>query len=116
MNGGTVVLVTREGLGSVGPTDARFGIELFDRFLHTLEGRPDRPTAICFYTDGVKLVRKDSPVVMSLKLIEGMGTRLVICRTCLDYFGLADQVGVGEVGSMADIVALLSTAHHVVTV
>ena len=116
MDGGTVVLVTREGLGSVGGADAKFGIEMFDRFLHTLEGRTDRPRAMCFYTDGVKLVRKDSPVVMSLKLIEGLGTRLVVCKTCLEYFGLKDRVAVGTVGGMNDIVKLLMEADHVVTI
>jgi hypothetical protein len=41
---------------------------------------------------------------------------LILCRTCLDYFGIMDQVAVGSVGKMTDIVASLEEAKEVVTV
>jgi len=111
-----VVLVRQAALGHVAPADAQFGTEMFDRFLHSLENRPVRPRAVCFYTEGVKLVCQGSSVVESLKLLEGMGVRLVACGTCLDYVGLRDQVAVGEVCGMNEIVALLMEADLVLTV
>ena len=111
-----VVLIRQEGLGSVSAQDRRFGIDMMDRLLHTLEGQPVKPQAICFYTDGVKLVCEGSSVVPSLQILEGMGVKLVTCKTCLDYFKLFDKVAVGTVGSMNDIVKLLMEADHVVTV
>jgi DsrE/DsrF-like family len=111
-----VLLVTQEGLGRVDAAERQFGVEMFDRFLHALEGRATRPTAICFYTNGVKLVCAGSPALLGLGLLEGMGVRLVACRTCLEHFQMADKVKVGEVGGMNDIVALLSDADSVVTV
>jgi intracellular sulfur oxidation DsrE/DsrF family protein len=111
-----VLLVTREGLGHVGATDKQFGSEMFDRFLHALESQPVKPHAICFYTDGVKLVCDGSPALLGLKILQGQGVRLIACRTCLEHFGLSAKVAAGEVGGMNEIVALLTEADSVVTV
>jgi len=111
-----LVLVTREGLGRVDPTEKQFGVEMFDRFLHTLESQPLRPHSMCFYTDGVKLVCEGSPVLLGLRILEQIGVRMVTCRTCLEHFHLTDKVAVGEVGGMNDIVRLLTDADSVVTV
>ena len=111
-----VLLVTREGLGQVDAVDRPFGLEMFDRFLHALESQAVKPHAICFYTDGVKLVCSGSPALLGLRILHGQGARLVACRTCLEHFGLSDKVAVGEVGGMNDIVGLLTEADSVVTV
>ena len=111
-----VLLVTREGLGHVDPTDKPFGLEMFDRLLHAWESQPIKPHAICFYTDGVKLVCNGSPALLGLKILQSQGVRLVSCRTCLEHFGLTSQVEVGDVGGMSDIVGLLVEADSVVTV
>jgi hypothetical protein len=111
-----VLLVTREGLGQVPAADRQFGLEMFDRFLHAFETQPLKPHAICFYTDGVKLVCEGSPALLGLRLLEGQGVRLIACRTCLEHLGLSDKVAVGEVGGMNDVVRLLTEADKVVTV
>jgi intracellular sulfur oxidation DsrE/DsrF family protein len=111
-----VLLVTREGLGTVDPTDKQFGLEMFDRFLHAWEGQPVKPQSICFYTDGVKLVCEGSPALLGLRILQGEDVRLVACRTCLEHFRLTDKVAVGEVGGMDEIVGLLTEADKVVTV
>lgn len=111
-----VVLVTQDGLGHVDSGDRSFGVEMFDRFLHAFESQTVRPACICFYTNGVKLVCEGSPALLGLKLLQGMGVRLVACRTCLEHFKMVDKVAVGEVGGMNDIVALLADADSVVTV
>ncbi len=112
----TAVIVRQEGLGQVGPQDGAFAVEMFDRFLHTLESQPVKPLAICFYTDGVKLTCEGSRAVPGLQLIQGMGVRLLICRTCLEHFGLMDKVAVGTVSTMTEIVKALLDADSVITV
>jgi hypothetical protein len=109
-------VVRQEGLGHVGPQDGAFAVDMFDRFLHTLESQPVKPLAICFYTDGVKLTCEGSRAVPGLQLIQGMGVRLLICRTCLEYFSLVDRVSVGEISTMTEIVKTLMEADSVVTV
>jgi intracellular sulfur oxidation DsrE/DsrF family protein len=111
-----VILVTHEGLGQVDSGDRHFSMEMFDRFCHALESQAARPTAICFYTDGVKLVCEGSPALLGLQLLQGMGVRLLVCRTCLEHFQMTDKVKVGEVRGMNEIVALLCDADSVITV
>jgi intracellular sulfur oxidation DsrE/DsrF family protein len=112
----TVILVTREGLGQVQAADHEFGVEMFDRFVHALEGEERRPEALCFYTDGVKLLVEGSRALPGLRLLAGLGVRLVACRSCLEKFGLLDRLGVGEVGTMKDVVRLIQDADKVVTI
>ena len=116
MESKTVILVKQAGLGQTAVEDRQFGLEMFDRFLHTLEAQPVKPQAICFYTEGVKLVCKGSSALQSLSFLQGMGVRIVSCKTCLDYFKIVDQVAIGEVGNMNDIVKLLLEADKIITV
>ena len=101
-----VVLVTQEGLGRVDPADRQFGVEMFDRFLHAFESQAVQPVCICFYTNGVKLVCEGSPALLGLRLLQGMGVRLVACRTCLEHFQVVDKVAVGEVAGMNENLGL----------
>jgi hypothetical protein len=74
------------------------------------------PAALCFYTDGVRLACEGSPVLEELKSLEAKGIRLILCQTCLNTFQLADQVRVGVVGGMADIISAMWQADSVITV
>lgn len=112
---GTVIVVNRYGLGST-PGDDEFGVAMLKKFLHTLEKEPTKPRAICFYTEGVRSVVEGSPMLLSLGLLAGMGVRVVSCRTCLEQYGIVDEVAVGEVGGMDDIVKLMARADCVATV
>ncbi len=112
---GTVMLITKPWLGHVGATDRQFGEEMLEKFLHVLEGSERKPDAICFYTEGVALVCEGSPVLMSLRFLVGMGVRIAICQSCLNRYGLAEKVAVGDVGGMDTIVSLLTQAETVVS-
>ena len=116
MERNVVVLVRQEGLGIVADADAQFGLAMFDRFLHALESQAVKPQAICFYTEGVKLVCQGSKAVFGLKMMQGLGVRLFSCRTCLEFYGLQDKVVAGEICTMAEIARLLLEADLVVTV
>ena len=116
MAGKTIVLVTRAGFGTTAPEDSAFGLEMLDKFFHTLESRNPRPDAICFYTEGVKLVAEGSPLVPALQLLEGLGIRLVSCLTCLHHYGLEEKVQAGGTGGMKEIVGLMEEADKVITV
>jgi len=48
--------------------------------------------------------------------VGGTGVELVLCSTCVDTFGLREQVAVGVVGGMGDIMAAMMQAEKVVTV
>jgi len=88
---------------------------LIDKYLQLLVQGEDFPAAICFYTEGVKMVLDGSPVLEQLVVLEKKGVRLIVCSTCLDYFGLVDKVNIGIVGGMTDILEAQLRAGKVIT-
>jgi intracellular sulfur oxidation DsrE/DsrF family protein len=108
----TVILITHYGMGH-GPEDLQ--LTLIRKYLQLLDQNGELPAAICFYTEGVKLVTDGSPVLEVLKAIEIKGVRLIVCSTCLNYFGLTEKVKTGIVGSMADILEAQQKAGKVIS-
>jgi hypothetical protein len=110
---GTAYLFTRYGLGDA-PED--LALKVLGNFLGLLRQSDALPAALLFYTNGVKLACDGSPVLEALRSFEAAGVHLAICRTCIEYFGLADKVRVGVVGGMPDILDAMERADKVVTV
>ena len=100
----------------MGQAEAPLRHRLIHTYLRLLDENDTLPGAICFYTDGVKLVVEGSPVLDQLKSIESKGVHLIVCNTCLNYFGLVDRVRVGIVGGMTDIIAAQWKADKVITI
>lgn len=108
----TVVLITRKGMGVAEP---ELQTTLIQTYLRTLNEASDPPSEICFYTEGVHLVVEGSPVLHLLRLLEEKGIRLTACSTCLDFYGIMDQVAVGHKGTMVEIVESQTRADKVIT-
>ncbi|MEJ5201150.1 MAG: DsrE family protein [Anaerolineales bacterium] len=113
MDKNTVILFTRNGMGEA-PGELQTALAV--KFLTLLDENRQLPGKIVFYTDGVKLICHGSPAIDILKKIESQGVELVICHTCLNFFGLLDQVAVGVVGGMGDIIEALRMAKKVISV
>ncbi len=88
---------------------------LIAKYLSLLEDQIPLPEALCFYTDGVRLVTEGSHVLALLRQLEDRGVQLIICKTCLDYLGIADQVRAGRVAGMTDILEAQMRASKVIT-
>ena len=109
----TVVLITRNGMGDAEPALQQ---KLIITFFKLLDENDILPAVICFYTNGVHLVVQGSPVIDTLKSLEKKGVRLILCSTCLNYYNLVDQVQVGIVGGMADIIEAQRHASKVLAI
>jgi hypothetical protein len=107
-----VLIFKSDGMGTTAAQSLRE--TLARKFLSLIVDADPLPEAICFYTDGVKLVCEGSPILVELLALEAQGVHLVICKTCLDYFGLADQVRCGVVGGMTDIITAMWRADTVI--
>lgn len=109
----TAILFTSFGLGQ-GPAELQQ--TLAGRFLALLGEADVLPRRLLFYTEGVRLVCEGSPVLEQLEAFETRGVELIICSTCLDYYGLSEKVRVGIVGGMPDIIQALAYAQKVISV
>jgi intracellular sulfur oxidation DsrE/DsrF family protein len=108
----TVILVTRNGMGQAEPALQQ---KLITTFLKLLNEDHVLPAVICFYTEGVHLVVSGSPILATLHALEDKGVRLILCSTCLNFYNLIDQVQVGVVGGMGDILEAMNRAGKVIT-
>ena len=108
----TVFTMSSYGLGQTG--DAELKLALTRKFLALIAQAEPLPAQICFYTDGVRLCVADSPVLTELRALEAKGVELVLCSTCLERFGLTDQVAVGVVGGMRDIITAMMGSDNTV--
>jgi sulfur relay (sulfurtransferase) complex TusBCD TusD component (DsrE family) len=112
MNAQTIFIFTRNGLGHA-PEELQQ--KLAAKFLQLNLEANTLPAKILFYTDGVKLACEDSPVIDTLRAIKEHGVELILCSTCLDFYGLREKVAVGIVGGMPDIIEAMSAAGKVIS-
>ena len=109
----TVILITKEGMGSANP---ELQHKVLNTYLKLLLENASLPSVICFYTEGVKLVVEGSSFLDLLSQLEQRGVRLIVCSTCLNYFELTEKVRVGIVGGMPDILEAQTRASKVITI
>lgn len=109
----TVLLVTRNGMGD---SDSVLQQNLIVKYFSLINENNILPSVICFYTEGVKLAVTGSPVLEQLKDLERKGVHLILCGTCLSFYELADQVQVGIVGGMTDIIEAQFRANKVISI
>src|SRR5512137_280653 len=106
----TVFIFTSYGMGRT--DNAELKIKLAKKFLALIADADPLPTQICFYTEGVKLCVNGSPVLDELRALVAKSVELVLCSTCLETFGLRDQVAIGIVGGMGDIITAMMDADN----
>jgi hypothetical protein len=108
----TVLMVTRDGFGSAEPALQH---ALMAKYLGLLLAGGLAPRAIGFVTEGVHLACEGSPVLEELRRLAERGTRLLVCTTCLEFYGLKDQVRAGTACGMPDILNAQLEADKVIT-
>jgi intracellular sulfur oxidation DsrE/DsrF family protein len=107
-----LIQVIHDGMGAADPALQH---TLLRKYLLLLQENGALPGAICFYTSGVKMVVEGSPVLDVLQSLAARGVHLIVCKTCLDYYGLLEKVRVGIVGGMGDILAAQRLADKVIS-
>ena len=108
----TVLVFARNGMGEA-PENLQQTLAV--KYLSLAAQAEEKPAQIVFYADGVKLVCEGSLVLQWLRMLEAAGVELIVCSTCLEYFGLTDKVRVGNVGGMPGILAALQAADKVIS-
>ncbi|HIZ80499.1 MAG TPA: sulfurtransferase-like selenium metabolism protein YedF [Candidatus Mediterraneibacter pullistercoris] len=108
---GTVVAV---GSDRMGEGSEELGRILIKSFIFALTQLDDLPDKILFYNGGAKLTVEGSESLEDLKTLEEQGVEIQTCGTCLDYYGIKDQLAIGGVTNMYSIVETLQNAMSVI--
>jgi len=107
------VVITDERIGR-GPDE--LGTKLMGSFLRKLCSERRKPEAMVFYGTGVRLLAKGSGVLDALDILARVGVDIIACGTCVTYYELKDEIAVGRVGDMPQIIATLMASDSVVTI
>lgn len=98
----------------MGEGDPELGKLLMETFVDNLKLQDQLPSHVVMYNGGVKLAMKSSPVCTSLVELEELGTRIMLCGTCVDHYGIQFDLGVGMISNMVVLTETLAAAGHVV--
>jgi len=98
----------------MGRGNDELGEVLMRSFVHTLLTLEPRPATIILYNTGVRLATRESALIDDLRQLEAAGVGLIVCGTCVNYFGLKEQLGAGIISNMYDIAATMAGAGKLV--
>lgn len=110
-NGDTVVFCSSDQMGS---GDENFGRILLKNFLVTLLELTPLPDTILFVNSGVKLVCRGSDALEALNQLAGRGVDIASCGLCLDFYRLKDQLEVGRITNMLEIIETQMQADRII--
>ena len=88
----------------MGKGDSELGRILMKGFIYTLSEMEEIPKTILFYNEGVKLVVEGSEVLQDLQVLEDRGVEILSCGTCLNFYGITEQLKVGNITNMYTII------------
>lgn len=104
------------GKDRLGEGSDDLGNMLVGGMLTTLVETERTPDKIIFINSGINLVINDSPVLSLLKKLEDRGCELLSCGTCLDYFDKMENLGVGRVSNMLEILEAMTSYSKVINI
>ena len=83
-------------------------------FLSTLPELGVSLWRVILLNGGVKLAATPGKALDSLKALENAGTDVLVCGTCLDFYGLLEAKQAGQTTNMLDVVTSLALADKVI--
>lgn len=110
-NNKLVIVVASDELGN---GDKDLGKTLMKSYIYALSESSKKPTELIFLNSGVNLTVENSVVLESLKELEKSGTKIYSCGACLDFYGLKDSLGIGEITNMYSIIEMMNNGDKVI--
>lgn len=103
-----VIKGTGMGVGEESLTE-----NLMKGFLHTLATKETAPEHIIFYGEGAKLTCTGSESIEDLQILAEKGVKILTCGICLDYYELREELLVGGITTMGEVVDIVSNSGYV---
>lgn len=98
----------------MGRGDDELGKSLIKSFVYSLTEQDVLPEKIICYNGGVKLAIKGADTLEDLKALAANGVKIFACGACLNFYGLTEELGVGEITNMYHIVEMMREASKIV--
>ena len=98
----------------LGNGDDRLGETLMKIYINTLAESEILPENLMFINGGVKLTCTGSDVLDSLNSMQEKGVNIISCGACLDFYNLKEELKVGEIGNMYQIIDLMNKSGNTI--
>ncbi len=100
---------------AIGSNDSELGFNLAKMAIFTFSESDNIPSYVLFMNEGVKLPAGDEQqVVDNLNTLIDKGTKVLVCGTCLNFYGISDKLKVGTVSNMYDILSAMQEVSKVI--
>lgn len=110
-----VVVLIKSSL--FGEGDPKLGNILMKSFLVSLLEGDKKVKSLIFMNSGVELTTRNLEIIEVLKVFEEKGSVIYSCGTCLDFYGLKDDLKIGLITNMYSSVELLiGEGNRVITI
>ncbi len=97
----------------LGDGSEELGEVLMKGFISTLLEMDPLPEHIIFMNTGVKVPTLNSEAKESLAKLEEKGVSVLVCGTCLDYYNLKEELEIGSISNMYEILDVLNQGNVV---
>lgn len=108
----TVVVLNKAQMGD---GNEELGRKILQIFLRKAAAISDLE-ALLLYNAGVQLATKDSFVAQELTVLHEHGIDILVCGTCVEYFGLRERLLWDPPSNMDAIVSTMNQANKVITI
>lgn len=95
--GNRVILMTKDHLGE---GSEELGRNLMKTFWVCMLEADVKPSKIYFINSSVKMVVNDSVHLENIKKLADLGVEIAACGICLDFYGVKEELGVGNITNM----------------
>ncbi len=112
--GGQTSYVVSLASDTVGRGPPELGAILTKGLLETLKAVSPAPSHLVLYSSGVLLAVDGSPHADALRTLEQRGIQVLICGTCVDYYGKKAEIHVGSISNMLTILEVQAAAGKVI--
>ena len=100
---------------AIGTNNSELGGNLAKMAIFTLSESERVPSYVLFMNEGVKLPAGDEPqIIENLNTLIEKGTQVLVCGTCLNFYGIKDDLRVGTVSNMYDILGAMQEVSKVI--
>ena len=110
---GLTVMITKDKMGE---GSEELGKILVKGFIYSLTELPVPPAFVVFLNAGAFLTVEGANTLGDIRKLEALGTSILTCGTCLNYYGLTDKLAVGSVTNMYGITEALAGASRIITI
>ncbi len=107
----TIIVIASDKMGD---GETALGETLMKGFIYTLTEMESLPKAILFYNKGVFLTASNETTIKDLRILEERGVEILSCGACLNFYHLENNIAVGNITNMYNIIEKQMKANKVI--